>query len=453
MADESTWPGYDWVMGPVTNPADSVLWREQVDLTPMLDALEAARPARIGGRFDAVIVGAGYAGLAAATALALAGRKVLVLEKSELGAGAHARNGGMVIPELKAGPATLIERYGQLGRRMYQEVNEAFDLVESLAGAPGTTPPEDGLGTIECSYTRTGQLYLAHTPRVIPHLREVAAEHAANGEDVAFVDRDQLGDEIGSTAFHGAIRYDRTGALQPAAFHAGLVRRALAVGVKIRDRCPAAALEDLGRARWVHTPDGTVEADEAIVTTNATADHLLPGLRRRVLPIGSFIVATEPLPTEVQAEVSPRQRMFVDTRNLLAYWRLSPDGRLIFGGRKSLGTTSVAEAAAYLRTDIDRIHPQLVDIPLTHRWGGEVAMTLDRLPHVGRIGGAWYVTGCNGSGVAGNTGLGHQLGRALAGQGEMPALAEIPHRPIPLHGWRRAWLPAVGAWFRRQDRP
>lgn len=434
-------------------PADSVLWREQVDLTGLKTALDRARPTRISGRFDVVVIGAGYAGLAAATALAVAGREVAVVEKGDLGAGAHARNGGMAIPELKAGPATLARRYGPTGRRMYREVNQAFDLVESLAGAPGTTPPDDGLGTIDCSYERTGQLYLAHSSRAVPYLRATAAEHVQAGEDVAFIERQDLAGEIGSTAFQGAVRYARTGGLQPAAFHAGLAGRAVAAGVTIRDRCAAIRIEDFGRSRWVHTLDGVVEADEVVVATNATADRLLGGLRRRVLPIGSFIVATEPLPPELRAEISPHGRMFVDTRNLLAYWRLSPDGRLLFGGRRSLSSTSVADAATYLRSEIDRIHPQLQDVALTHRWGGEVAMTLDRLPHVGKIGGAWYVTGCNGSGVAGNTGLGHHLGQAIAGESDLPAVANLPHRPIPLHRARRAWLPTVGAWFRHQDRP
>lgn len=434
-------------------PRDAVLWREHVDLAPLVERADRGRTDRSPDRADVVVVGAGYAGLAAATALAVAGREVVVLEAGDLGTGAHARNGGMVIPELKAGPAALARRYGPLGERMYREVNDAFDLVERLAGAPGTAAPDDGLGTIDCGYARTGQLYLAHAARVTAHLRATANDHAAHGENVIYLDRAQLADEIGSPAFHGAVRYARTGGLQPAAFHAGLLRRALDAGVTVRDRTRARRIEDLGRRRWVHTDAGAIEAAEVVVATNATADALLPGLSRRVLPIGSFIVATDPLPPALQDELSPRRRMFVDTRNLLAYWRLSPDGRLVFGGRRSLAPTSVADAAAYLRTEIDRIHPQLAATPLTHRWGGDVAMTLDRLPHVGRLGGAWYVTGCNGSGVAGNTGLGHHLGLALADRAPLPAVADLPHRPIPLHRHRRAWLPAVGAWFKTQDHP
>lgn len=417
-------------------PADAVLWQEQV--------AEPVVPHRgpLPTRVDTVVVGAGYAGLAAARTLARGGQSVLVLEKDRLGSGAHARNGGMAIPELKAGPSALRRSHGELGARMHREVNEAFDHLEELI----TT--ED----IECEYQRSGQLYLAHAPRLVAHLREVAADHVAAGEPVRFVDRDGLADEIGSNAFHAGVVFDRTGALHPARLHAGLARLALGAGATVRDRCAARGLESRGRGFRVATDVGTVIADHVIVTTNATADALLPELARRVLPIGSFIVATEPLPPEVASSISPRGRMFVDTKNLLFYWRLSPDGRLLFGGRRSLSAATVPEAASYLAASMRRIHPQLADVAITHRWGGQVAITLDRLPHVGRLRGAWYATGCNGSGVALNTWLGHRLGQTVLGETPPPSFAELRHRPIPLHRFRRAYLPLVGQWFLHQDR-
>ena len=422
-------------MAPAT-PADAVLWQEQVALPPI-----AAEP--LPSRVHTVVVGAGYAGLAAARTLARAGRTVLVLEKGSLGWGAHARNGGMAIPELKHGPATLLRRYGELGGRLHAEVNEAFDHLEELIEADG----------IACDYERTGQLYLAHTPRLVPHLRELAEEHAAAGEPVRFVPRSELPAEIGSDAFHGGVVFDRTGGLHPAKLHAGLAGLALDAGAQVVDRCAATRLDDVGHAHWVHTERGVVEADHVIVATNAYADGLLPELARRVVPIGSFIVATEPLPDHVLDAVSPRRRMFVDTKNLLFYWRTTPDGRVLFGGRRSLAHASVADAADYLTAALRRLHPQVADAAITHRWGGHVAVTLDRMPHVGRIRRAWYATGCNGSGVALNTWLGHRLARTVLGEAPPPAFAELRHRPVPLHRFRRAYLPLVGEWFRFQDRP
>jgi glycine/D-amino acid oxidase-like deaminating enzyme len=416
---------------------ERVLWREQVE-PPVATGGPLPRSA------DVVVIGAGYAGLSAARVLAGAGRDVVVLEKEELGWGAHARNGGMVIPELKAGPATLRAKYGELGVRLHREVHEAFDFVEGLVSGP------DG---IACDYERSGQLYLAHTPRLVPHLRKLAAEHADDfGEPVRFVGAADLGGEIGSEAFHGAVLYDRTGSLHPARFHAGLADLAQRNGARVHDRSPVTSLEQTATGPRVGTVGGTIDAGHVVLATNAYADDLVPELQRRVLPIGSYIVATEPLAPEVAASISPHRRMFVDTKNLLFYWRLTPDGRLLFGGRRSLAAATLDDAGRYLESAARRIHPQLGDAAFTHRWGGKVAITFDRMPHAGRVRGAWYVSGCNGSGVALNTWLGHRVGEVLLGRAAPPAVADLRFPTIPLHRWRRAYLPVVGSWFRWQDR-
>jgi glycine/D-amino acid oxidase-like deaminating enzyme len=167
--------------------------------------------------------------------------------------------------------------------------------------------------------------------------------------------------------------------------------------------------------------------------------------------MGSFIVATEPLTPDQQASVLPTGRMVYDTRNLLSYWRLDPDGRLVFGGRKGLGATTVTEAREFLHDRIVRYHPQLEGVRLQRAWGGEVALTRDRLPHCGRVDGAWFVAGCNGSGVALHTWLGHRMAGAVCGD-ELPPFAELRHPTVPLHGLRAAWLPVVSAALRTQDR-
>jgi glycine/D-amino acid oxidase-like deaminating enzyme len=424
---------------------EQVLWQAQA--RPPSVATGVVPPS-----VDVAVVGAGYCGLAAATELARHGRSVVVLEKEALGWGASTRNGGMVIPELKAGPAALERSHGPLGRRLYAEVTDAFDWVEELiAGGAGVHP--DDAGGIECDYHRSGQLYLAHSARQVPSLEAMATEHARLGEPVWFVPRDRLGDEIGSHRHHGAVVLERTGGLHPARFHAGLARRALAAGAVVHDRTAVRDLVPGAGRTTLRTTHGDVEARDVLLATNAYADGLLPELRRRVLPVGSYIIATEVLDAEVAADVSPTGRMMVDTKNFLFYWRLTPDGRMAFGGRRSLDPTDVADARDFLYDSMVKIHPQLGGVAVDCAWGGNVAVTLDRLPHVGRMSGAWYATGCNGSGVALNTWLGHRLGLVIVGEAAPPAFAELRHRPIPLHAWRSAYLPFVSRWFSWQDRP
>lgn len=428
------------VVAPLTpgyRPA--VLWQEQAPA-------EAGPERPAAAAVDLLVVGAGYAGLSVARQAAAAGRSVLVVDAEGLGWGASTRNGGMVIPELKAGPAALEAALGPLGRRLYREVNDAFDHVESLAAGPEPV--------VDCDYERTGQLYLAHAERLVPGLRAVAREHADElGEPVHFVPREALGDEVGSTAYHGGVVFERTGGLHPARFHAGLLRLARSAGATVVGGVRATAVERITGAFRVTTTAGSVEARDVVLCTNAYADRLVPELARRVLPVGSFVIATDVLDPDLARSVSPRRRMLVDTKNFLFYWRLTPDGRLLFGGRRSLAPSTVDQAREFLYRSMVAVHPQLQGVAVHRAWGGDVAITLDRLPHVGRVaGGAWYVAGCNGSGVALNTWLGARLGLHLVGEAPVPAFAELPHRAIPLHRLRRAYLPAVGLWFRWQDR-
>jgi len=415
------------------------LWQAQVD--PPATATDAL-PATT----DVVVVGAGLCGLAAADELARAGRSVVVLDKEALGWGASSRNGGMVIPELKSGPSALEAKLGPLGRRLYAEVNEAFDHVEAVIAG------DDGRGGVACDYERSGQLYLAHSPRHVAGLQAMAREHGDElGEPVRFVTRAGLADEIGSDAFFGGVVMDRTGGLHPARLHAGLADRARTSGAAIHDRTAVTAVTRGAGGHRLVTTRGVVSAPEVFIATNAYADTAVPDLADRVLPVGSYIIATEVLDPALARSVSPAGRMMVDTKNFLFYWRLTPDGRLAFGGRRSLDPVDVPDARDFLFDAMVRIHPQLADTSIEFAWGGSVAVTLDRLPHVGQLDGAWYATGCNGSGVALNTWLGFRLAETILGRTGPPAFAELDHRKIPLRSWRAAYLPVVSRWFSFED--
>ncbi len=412
----------------------SVLWQD------------TATPHRIVARelppvADVVVIGAGYCGLSAAAELARRGRRVAVLDAHDLGWGASTRNGGMVLPELKAGPRTLERTHGELGLRLHQEVEDAFDHVEALVADH----------QIDCAYERSGQLYLSHSAggadrldRLAEELRSIgSAAHVARGSD--------LEAEIGTGCFTAGLVVERSGGIHPARYHAGLARLADEAGASLHPSTPATSLEAADGAWTVRTPRGAITADAVFVATNAYADALVPALRRRVLPMGSFIIATEPLTPAQAAAVLPTRRMCFNDRNLLWYWRLDDERRMIFGGRKRLGGIALDEARDHLYRSMLSVYPQLDGVHVERAWGGNVALTVDRLPHCGQIDGLWYATGCNGSGVALNTWMGHRMAGALCGE-PLPAFAELPHRPVPLHALRRLWLPLASAWFRFQDR-
>jgi glycine/D-amino acid oxidase-like deaminating enzyme len=189
------------------------------------------------------------------------------------------------------------------------------------------------------------------------------------------------------------------------------------------------------------------------VATNGYTDGVVPSLRRRIIPIGSYIIASEPLPEALAHELSPKGRAFFDTKNFLYYWHVTSDRRMVFGGRASFMPTTIDRTAAILWRGLLEVHPQLAGYRIEYAWGGNVGFTFDRMPHVGRTkDGVTYAMGCCGTGVALMTNLGTKVGAWLAG-GEAPALTRLrfPLVPAPYEG--RPWfMPFAGEWFRLQDR-
>ena len=419
-----------------------VLWHDRAVVPALPEDQTLPRSA------DVVVVGAGYCGVTAGEGLARRGRDVLVVEADPLGFGASTRNAGMVLPELKHSPRALAARYGALAAELVDAVFDAVGFVER-------TVTEHA---IDCDYRRTGALVLAHHDVQAEHLREAAEEYSEIlGEEAPFLSREALRAEIGSDAFYGGLVLPRAGAIDPARYHAGLVRLALDAGATLVDRTCALAVERRGARGWVvRTSRGDVDTGDVLVATNATVDRLVPALRRRVLPVGSFMIATEPLTPDLARELIPHDRMVWDTKHLLSYWRRGPDERLLFGGRPGLGHTTLARAREHLAAEMARVHPQLVGASIEYAWGGEVAITWDRLPHCGRIPidggpGVAYATGCNGTGIALASWLGSRAASWLSGEEPPPAFAQLPFPPIPLRALSDAYLPAVGWWMRARD--
>jgi glycine/D-amino acid oxidase-like deaminating enzyme len=427
--------------------ANAVLNRDY-ERRPYWHATMPALPDRTGrdlpDSVDAVVVGGGYTGLAAARALASGGATVVVLEARTLGWGASTRNGGIAHPGYKWGPSSLVKRYGpELAVELYRDSVEATEFL-------GRTIREAG---IEAELRFNGYMELASARAHAEEFESESDIRAAWGIPARVVPRDRLADEVGTAAYHGGLTIDTGGLLHPGKWFAGLVGLAEQAGAQLHERTRVRSIRRQADGRFVvETERGAIHARDVLVATNGYTDGAAPSLRRRIIPIGSYIIATEPLPEALAKELSPTGRAYFDTRNFLSYWHVSADRRLVFGGRVSFFPTTVDRTAKLLHTRMLDVHPQVAGYRVEYSWGGKIGMTFDRMPHIGRSGGVMYAMGCCGSGVVLLHWLGTKAGEWMGG-GEAPALARLgfPLVPAPYEG--RPWfLPIVGEFFRAQDR-
>lgn len=393
-------------------------------------------------RADVVVVGAGYTGLAAARRLARAGASVVVLEKEAVGAGASSRNGGQVLTGLKVGPEALLRRFGrERARELFSASLRAIAFLETLLAEEG----------IECEYVRCGHLEAAFKPAHFEALRreqEVLAQEFDH--PVRLLTRSEQGAEVGTNFYHGLLLDERSGALHPARYVQGLALSAARAGADLRPHTPALAVQPDGGGFRVKTAQGPIRARDVLMATNGYTDAALPALRRRLIPVGSYIVATAPLGEEQAAAILPRRRVLFDSKHFLFYFRLAPDRRLIFGGRAQwtpATASSIRTSAAILRRELVRVFPALAGVPIEYAWGGNVCFTTDLLPRAGRLGGVHYAVGYAGHGVAMATYLGDAVAEIILGGEDRNPFRGLPFRAIPLYDGRPWFLPLVGAWY------
>jgi glycine/D-amino acid oxidase-like deaminating enzyme len=424
-------------VGSRTLTADRCLWWDTAARLPLPHA-------DLPDRADVAVIGGGYTGLAAARALARAGASVIVLEREHIGWGASSRNGGMVLPGFKAELADLVTRLGlPRARVLFRESLEALEFVEALVREE----------RIACDWRRSGHGTLAAKPQ---HLRALeATRRLLDGEfgyQTQLLDAAGVRTEVGSTRYHGALMDPGAASLDPAAFVAGLGTAARRAGATLCEGTEVQEVARTGAGCRLTTSRGELAANEVVIATNGYTGRLLPWLRRRVVPVGSYIIATERLDPAMQRRLIPWGRTLSDTWNLLHYFRLSPDGRLVFGGRAAFVPAALERSVTILHREMVEIFPDLGSARVEYAWGGTLGFTLDHMPHVGRHDGIAYALGYCGHGVAWATWLGDRVGAALAGKGDWPELADAPFRPIPFN-WGRPWfLPLAGAYYGLKDR-
>ncbi len=411
---------------------------------------DAARPEDalddLPGETDVAIVGSGYCGLSAATELARQGREALVLEAGALGSGASTRSGGMVSSgqkllvsgALKGVPA---EDFARLIEDSIASFTYLKDLIEREA--------------LDADLQIWGRFFGAHSPGHYRRLREIGSIlHAKTGVTVHDIGRNQQQAIVGSDYFHGGILVDDYGGLHPGKYHRALRLRAETSGAMLRSHAGVLSIKPEGKRFRVSTARGDVLAGTVVVTTNGYTGAATPELVRRVVPVRSYQIATEPLDADLLKRINPGRRMITDTKRDLFYARPSPDGtRMIFGTRPSVFEIDETTAAPRLHAAMSTVWPDLRDARITHCWSGNVGMTFDKTAHIGLQDGVHYALGCNGNGVALMTYLGHQLGLKLLGRQNRPSAFDRPTFPThPLYRKSRWFLPVVGAWSRLRDK-
>jgi glycine/D-amino acid oxidase-like deaminating enzyme len=416
-------------------------WWEEAPLAP------AEADPILPGRADVVVVGAGYTGLSAALALARARRSVLVLDAKLPGEGASTRSGGMIGSGYRVGLGELERRHGrEAAKALVRESMNALEFTLGLVEREG----------IACHLQQVGRFRGAWLPAHYEAMaREVERQRRELGLEADMVPAAEARRrEVATDRYHGGAVYHRHGGVHPALLHAGLLARARDAGALVLGRTPAVGIGAGTRGAQVATDRGEVAAGQVVVATNGYTPAAAGGLLRGVVPVPSFLVATEELGENRVRSLIPGGRMVVETRSAHCYYRASPDGkRLLLGGRAALHPIPPTRAAARLRRLLVGLFPELQGVALTHAWTGNVAMTRSGLPAIGRRGdGIWYALGCCGSGVATMPYLGWRVAQKILGTPEgRTALDDVPLAPYPLYDGRPWFLPLGSLWWRLRD--
>lgn len=412
------------------------------DASPPLVTATTTLPARV----DALVIGSGYTGLHAALQLARAGRSTLVIDAEAIGFGCSTRNGGQVSTSVKPGFDSLVKLHGaDTARKILQDGRRSLKWLGEFIAEE----------RIDCSFRVVGRYHVAHNRRSFEALAASIRNQPKGFEVPAHVvARNEQRSELGTDIYHGGVIFENHASLDPGRYHAALVVRVQAAGATLASHCAATNITRLNGGFAVDTARGRVEARNVVLATNGYGGPVSSWHRRRVIPIGSYIIATEPLPQVLVDALIPKDRIVSDTRRVLYYFRASPDRRrILFGGRVSVAETDPLRSGPMLHREMVRLFPQLAPYQVSHSWMGYVGYTFDTLAHTGEQDGIHYAMGYCGSGVGMASYLGMRVGQRILGLAEgETGYQETPFPSRPYYFGKPWFLAPAVHWYRFRDR-
>jgi glycine/D-amino acid oxidase-like deaminating enzyme len=401
----------------------------------------------VDGRVDVAVIGGGFTGLSAALALARRRASVIVLEAGRVVGEASGRNGGQCNNGLPHEYMGLVQRFGtERAQAFYRAYNTAVDTVERI------TRDE----SIDCDFHRYGRIKLAARPKHFEKLArayDVLRTHVDS--NVTLVPANRIRDEVGSGAFHGGLVQTTSAQMHVGKFGVGLAEAAARRGARIYQSAAVTGLKRRSGSTYrVTSTRGTVEAAQVLLATGSTSNGPFGWFQRRMAPVGSFIIVTEPLAPALLDRLLPTRRSYVTSKNIGNYFRATCDNRLLFGGRARFAMSnprSDEKSGHILRATLAQVFPELSRVRIDYCWGGLVDMTADRLPRAGEHEGLFYSMGYSGHGVQMSVQMGQIMADVMDGRGDANPWRELEWPPIPGHFGKPWFLPVVGAYYRLQD--
>ncbi|MFQ5943327.1 MAG: NAD(P)/FAD-dependent oxidoreductase [Anaerolineales bacterium] len=392
---------------------------------------------------DCAIIGGGMTGISAAYYMASEGLKVALLEREHLGWGASTRNGGMAIPGIKYKVSALFKQHGiDATRRMFNASFESVQLLKKLIAEK----------EIDCDLQETGSFAAAYRPSHLKSLEKWQRTLADNfGHSTRLVPPERMKEELGTNRYYGGLVDDASIGVHPAKFMFGMVRCADEAGASLHENAAAEDIQRMAEGFEVKTARGRIRAKEVLIATNGYTGAATPELRRRVFPLGSYIMVTEPMDEALADRIIPKRRMIYDTKWVLFYFRILPDNRMMFGGRVSFTRTNSQKSGRLLRKGMVELFPEVAHLRVEYSWGGFLGMSFDRMAHTGQMEGMYYSMGYSGRGFSMAAYLGMKMAHIIAGKEDATPFSDLDFPTMILYRKRPWFMPLAGTYYRFKD--